>query len=1043
MLRIWTSVFIGFIVSCWLCSAQPVPSQNSAGIPNQPPSSSAQSSSLSAPETAAEEDDEDSPDIPRIARGHISEGEYLRLRDQHLGRLRGVDDLARNPQARSQAIRKMEGQEQNFQRQRAASATPSGQAAINLLPPTWTALGPDPIPNGQVQISPGSPVPVSGRVTAIAVDPTNENIVYVGTAQGGLYRSMDGGSTWLALMDSALSLAIGAITIDPTDPTILFVGTGEGNFSIDSFFGVGLYVITGATSVSPVLNGPFHTPTVSPNPDGFTDVFTGRSITRILVNPANHSQILISTASGLSGASGDALPARPTRGVYASNNVFDNTGAVATPTFARLTIQTVTVNANVSDMVMDPGTPNTVLVSLIATTAANDGGIWVSNNAWAATPTWMWTLGKTGRTFTINGGPATPVTKFAVSRSTGGTPTTTFFAVFDEIPANCASSKTGTMSSSPDGVTWTNIPAAAGFCGGQCWYDMAVAANPTDPTKLYIGGNGASGSVGACGTGPMGISSNGGASFTTSETSLHADSHVTVVSLHNPSVVYAGNDGGIFRSNDGGATWNSLNNPGFTATQFESLAVHPTDPNYTIGGTQDNGTEFMQPDGTWTRADGGDGGFSAIDQNATDTTNVTMYHTYFNQTNNLVGYAPIITSATNPPIEANWGFVGCLNNVSNNGITCADTVLFYAPLTVGPGSPNTVYYGTDHLYRSADNGNTHAAVSQVFAPGIALSAIGIASLDDNVRLVGLENGQAFATTAGANPMTNVTGPWPANTYIARAVIDPNNKTTAYITLDGYGTANHVWKTTNLSGEPPNPTWVAASTGLPNVPVNAFAVDPTSPTLLYAGTDIGVFNSTDGGATWNPYGTGLPRVAVFDLKVTANHTVRIATHGRGMWEIPGVTPTLATTTSLAASPTSTTFSTPVTITATVTTNGNPVIPTGTMVFFDGSNALGNPVTLDATGTATLVTTTLSVAVHNITAHYSGDTVYSASTSAAQVITVNNAPNADYSLNIPNASATVHAGTSATYTINLTVTNGFTGSVNFTCTSGVPSLANCSF
>src|SRR5215472_1673839 len=103
MLRIWTSVFIGFIVSCWLCSAQAVPSQNSAGIPNQSPSSSAQSSSPSAPGTAAEEDDEDSPDIPRIARGHISEKEYLQLRDKHIGMLRSVKDLARNPHARSQA----------------------------------------------------------------------------------------------------------------------------------------------------------------------------------------------------------------------------------------------------------------------------------------------------------------------------------------------------------------------------------------------------------------------------------------------------------------------------------------------------------------------------------------------------------------------------------------------------------------------------------------------------------------------------------------------------------------------------------------------------------------------------------------------------------------------------------------------------------------------------------------------------------------------------------------------------------------------------
>src|SRR5262249_3577573 len=194
MLRTWTSVFIGFIVSCsGLCVAQGAPAQGTAGSPSQITSSNGQPSAASPPATAAEEDDEDSPDIPTIARGHIREGEYLRLRDQHLGRLRGLDDLARNPQARSRAIRKMEGQEKNLQRQRAASAKASGQAPSNLLPPTWTALGPDPIPNGQVQG--GSPVPVSGRVTAIAVDPANENIVYVGTAQGGLYRSLDGGST--------------------------------------------------------------------------------------------------------------------------------------------------------------------------------------------------------------------------------------------------------------------------------------------------------------------------------------------------------------------------------------------------------------------------------------------------------------------------------------------------------------------------------------------------------------------------------------------------------------------------------------------------------------------------------------------------------------------------------------------------------------------------------------------------------------------------------------------------------------------------------
>src|SRR5262249_42437769 len=126
-----------------------------------------------------------------------------------------------------------------------------------------------------------------------------------------------------------------------------------------------------------------------------------------------------------------------------------------------------------------------------------------------------------------------------------------------------------------------------------------------------------------------------------------------------------------------------------------------------------------------------------------------------------------------------------------------------------------------------------------------------------------------------------------------------------------------------------------------------------------------------------------------------------------------------------------------------TNGNPTIPTGAVVFFDGGNALANPVALNPSGQAMLVTSTLSVALHSMTAHYSGDTVYSASTSTSQMINVSNAPNADYSLNIPNGSATIRAGSPATFTINLTPSFGFTGNVNFSCTSGVPALASCQF
>jgi hypothetical protein len=135
-------------------------------------------------------------------------------------------------------------------------------------------------------------------------------------------------------------------------------------------------------------------------------------------------------------------------------------------------------------------------------------------------------------------------------------------------------------------------------------------------------------------------------------------------------------------------------------------------------------------------------------------------------------------------------------------------------------------------------------------------------------------------------MTNVTGSIPAK-YVARTVIDPNSTTTAYVTLAGYGTnaspIQHVWKTTNLAE--PTTTWTAASTGLPDDPANAFVVDPANSNILYVGTDIGVYRSTNAGGSWAPFGTGFPRVAVFDMAIQSpNRVLRVATHGRGIWEI---------------------------------------------------------------------------------------------------------------------------------------------------------------
>ncbi len=289
--------------------------------------------------------------------------------------------------------------------------------------------------------------------------------------------------------------------------------------------------------------------------------------------------------------------------------------------------------------------------------------------------------------------------------------------------------------------------------------------------------------------------------------------------------------------------------------------------------------------------------------------NVTVYHTYFNVANgpnSVMEYERVTTTADAK--TKSWTNFGCVQGgMGNTRIDCNDSAVgFYAPLVLGPGNPNTVYFGTDSLYRSADMGTTMQKVSQspISAVGTEVTSISVGRGNDNVRLVGMRDGTVWATTTGSNTLVNVTPPIaPNNTTVNKVLIDPNNTDpnaiTAYVTYGGFGNdqiqLTHVFKTTNLAGGAA--TWMAMSNGLPDVPVDAIVVDrksataPAAGTTVYIGTDIGVYRSIDGGANWAIYNPGntLPVLPIFDMafqqeNATGNRILRIATHGRGIWEI---------------------------------------------------------------------------------------------------------------------------------------------------------------
>lgn len=735
--------------------------------------------------------------------------------------------------------------------------------------PVWKPLGPAPIRESAAADDVKNEE--SGKVLAILVHPTNPKIVYVGTGNGGLYRSLDGGNEW-TLIDlpapagpNGQIMSIGALAVSPSNHSTLFVGTGDARGGVDNFFGVGVYVVRNADSATPMASGPFGKGADRP------DLFTGTSITQIIVDPADEQTIFVST-----------IPARGGIGLIGNNEnndlgpdnrglggLYRTTNALAAePNFTRLT---EAKDVSIRDMVIEPGNAKVLLYA----TNEEGGGVWRTDDALGPQPKFEMTRSLS------NFDPRLAINKV-------GEVVTVLLAT-SEAPLPAPEDKVlgKVMRSTDGGKTWPDhITAADGFAGEQA--NINVAIDPTNAKIFYVGGADAPGKKVMIGT------VDGGDTFNkpspTATYGLHPDTQVIRIAPSDPSTIYLGCDGGIWKTTRGAqdwktvdAKWENLNNATFSATQFTGLAQHPKVRDYLVGGTQDNGTNFLRSNGTWFEMAAGDGGVALIDQNATDASVVTIYHTY----SNTVGAIKFDRVTMNGDVVGATKSIGAAQGINQKD----STVLFYNPMAVGPGNPNSVYFGTDRLYRSADRGDTMTVVAGPFEDKIAVSAIGVSVQDDNVRIVGLENGKVFATNTGS-AMTEVTpqsGGNPVSNYVSRAFIDPNVKTTAYVTYAGYKLAAGatIWKTTNFDAAAP--TWTAIGNGVLG-PVNAFAVDPRASTHLYAGTDLGVFASTDGGTTWAPYGTGLPRITVWDMSVNKDFGVlRIATHGRGMWEIAAAAP----------------------------------------------------------------------------------------------------------------------------------------------------------
>lgn len=425
--------------------------------------------------------------------------------------------------------------------------------------------------------------------------------------------------------------------------------------------------------------------------------------------------------------------------------------------------------------------------------------------------------------------------------------------------------------STDGGQSYARRNTGTNYLGGQGWYDNTIwAGDPTNVNLVVVGGL------------DLYRSMDGGTTFTQisqwwqAPASAHADHHAIVAHPnYNGStnkIVYFGNDGGIYQANNvstvqGTSGWASLNHS-YGVTQFYGAAGNQASGRI-VAGAQDNGTiRFTPPpsvgSNSWTTMYGGDGGYCAADPADPNF----FYGEYV--------YLQIHRSTN----------AGASSSYITNGLGDAGSnANFIAPFILDPNNSNTMLAGGSRLWRSVNvKASTPAwsAIKPAAAANISAIAVHKGSGGSSLIWVGHNDGKLFKTTNGtaASPTWNAVGATalPAR-YCTRIVIDPTNANRVYVTFGGFSPGN-LWRT-NDGGL----TWSNITGTLPGAPVYSLAIHPQHANFLYAGSEMGLFASNNGGTTWSPTNEGPANCSVEELFWLGNSSILIAvTHGRGMFQI---------------------------------------------------------------------------------------------------------------------------------------------------------------
>ena len=687
------------------------------------------------------------------------------------------------------------------------------------------------------------PAITSGRVIDLAVNPQDHDTIYVAAAAGGVWKTTNHGQTWSSLFDDQGSYSIGCLTIDPNNPSVVWVGSGENNSQRSVSYGDGLYkTLDGGKT--------------------WQNVGLGKSehIGKIVIDPRDSDVVYVAAQGPLWSPGGD-------RGLYKTTDGGKSWTKVLE----------ISENTGVSDVVIDPRDPDVLIASAYQRrrhiwTVINggpEGGLHKSTDGgktWRKLKTGL-PSGDIGR-IGLAVSPVDPSVVYAIVEAAEGG---------------------GTYRSTDGGETWSKRST---YSSGSGQYYQEIFTDPVNVDRLYAMDV------------YMKVSSDGGATWqAVKERSKHVDNHALWIDPENPDHLLNGNDGGLYESYDRGENWHFFGN--LPITQFYRVAVSNEEPFYYIyGGTQDN---FSLGGPTRTRKQhgiansdffvtvGGDGFQSQVDPSNPDIVYAQSQYgnliRFDRKTGEQVDIMPQ-PGKDDAPLRWNWD----------------------SPLIVSPHLATRLYFAANRVFRSDDRGNTWTAISgdlsrqidrnqlpvmgkvwgvDAIAKNKSTSFYGnIVVLSESPKVDGLlyagtDDGLIQVTEDGGKNWRKIDSfpGVPANTYVTDVFASRHNADAVFASFANY--QNGDFKPYLFESRDRGKTWKAiagspTAGGLPERgSVWTIEQDPVKESLLFVGTEFGLYTSVDGGGKWIELTGGVPTVAVRDLAIqTRENDLAAATFGRG-------------------------------------------------------------------------------------------------------------------------------------------------------------------